>query len=496
MQKGETTAELHTHVSQGRGRLALAGVFWSFVNIMVSNGLTVVVFLVTSMLLQPADFGAVALATSIVVWVMTLVPLPLGDAIIQRKDLRPEHLDSAFWLTMTIAVGFFFALVAIAPLAAEWTNLQILELILPVLALRILFVSLGNIPAALINRKMAFKQVALRTTLGNGLGAISCLVLVLQGYAIWALIWAQVVTAFVGCCVAYWSAGWRPGFAISRGAITDLRGFTLYTMGGRLIEPTKINQILLGILAGPAVLGIFFFARRICEILQELTIGTLLPVTRVLFASMQTEEERRRDAFLLSSFAAASAALPLFVGFIMVAPTAIPYVFGAKWIAAIYPLQCFALLSLMMSIGVMQASLVRFSGHAGWWFWFELSVSLSGFIAILYFADEGLNSIMTALVILSACLWPVATAKTLRVLNMPLRTYVFEALRPALISASMMAISLFALREMGPPMYGYTLLLAQFAVAVPTYVGMMFLVGGDRLDLIREVVRRRIATTA
>jgi hypothetical protein len=45
-------------------------------------------------------------------------------------------------------------------------------------------------------------------------------------------------------------------------------------------------------------------------------------------------------------------------------------------------------------------------------------------------------------------------------------------------------------------MYGYTLLLAQFSVAVPTYVGMMFLVGGDRLDLIREVVRRRIATTA
>lgn len=115
-------------------------------------------------------------------------------------------------------------------------------------------------------------------------------------------------------------------------------------MGGRMIEPTKINQILLGIVAGPAVLGIFFFARRICEILQELTIGTLLPVTRVLFASLQTEKEQRRKAFILSSFAAATAAFPLFIGFIIVAPTAIPFVFGSKWLAAIYPLQCFAMM--------------------------------------------------------------------------------------------------------------------------------------------------------
>ncbi|AUR01100.1 oligosaccharide flippase family protein [Phaeobacter inhibens] len=491
MHDSNTDASTLSHVSRGRGRLALLGVFWSFVNIMVSNGLTVVVFLVTSLLLEPADFGAVALATSIVIWVMTLVPLPLGDAIIQRSDLRQAHLDSAFWLTMAIALAAIAVLVISAPLIASWTKLDVLAVILPVLSLRILFVSLGNIPAALVNRRMEFRHIALRTTLANGLGAAGCLLLVLQGYAIWALIMAQVITAVVGCIVSYWTADWRPGFQLSRAALTDLRGFTLFTMGGRMIEPTKINQILLGVVAGPAVLGIFFFARRICEILQELTIGTLLPVTRVLFASLQTEKDQRREAFILSSFAAATAAFPLFIGFIIVAPTAIPFVFGSKWLAAIYPLQCFAMLSLMMSIGVMQASLVRFSGHASWWFGFECVVSLSGFAAILLLAPEGLNRIMSALVGISFLLWPIATRKTLKILDMSAATYIFDALRPALISVSMMAIALFALRELGPPMYGTSQLLAQFAVAIPTYVIMIFLVGGDRLQQILVQFRSR-----
>lgn len=171
MHDSNTDASTLSHVSRGRGRLALLGVFWSFVNIMVSNGLTVVVFLVTSLLLEPADFGAVALATSIVIWVMTLVPLPLGDAIIQRSDLRQAHLDSAFWLTMAIALASIAVLVISAPLIASWTKLDVLAVILPVLSLRILFVSLGNIPAALVNRRMEFRHIALRTTLANGLGA-------------------------------------------------------------------------------------------------------------------------------------------------------------------------------------------------------------------------------------------------------------------------------------------------------------------------------------
>ncbi|APG48943.1 oligosaccharide flippase family protein [Phaeobacter porticola] len=489
MHDSNTDASTHSHISQGRGRLALIGVFWSFVNIMVSNGLTVVVFLVTSLLLEPADFGAVALATSIVIWVMTLVPLPLGDAIIQRSDLRQAHLDSAFWLTMLIALACIGGLVFGAPLIASWTNLSSLAIILPVLSLRILFIALGNIPAALVNRRMEFRKIALRTTLANGLGAAGCLLLVLQGYAIWALIMAQVITAVVGCVVSFSTAHWRPGLQLSRNALADLRGFTLFTMGGRMIEPTKINQILLGIVAGPAVLGVFFFARRINEILQELTTGTLLPVTRVLFASLQAEKEQRREAFILASFAAATAAFPLFIGFIIVAPTAIPFVFGSKWLASIYPLQCFSMLGLLMSIGVMQASLVRFSGHAGWWFGFELVVSLSGFAAILIFAPDGLNQIMTALVGISFLLWPIATRKTLQILEISAATYLFDALRPALISVSMMAIALFALRELGPPMYGTPQLLAQFAVSIPTYLIMIFLVGGDRLQQIRARIR-------
>ncbi|MGL5012273.1 MAG: hypothetical protein ACRC6I_20590, partial [Paracoccaceae bacterium] len=47
------------HLSTGRARAALRGVAWSFVNIGISTLLSALVFLVTSRILAPEDFGAV-----------------------------------------------------------------------------------------------------------------------------------------------------------------------------------------------------------------------------------------------------------------------------------------------------------------------------------------------------------------------------------------------------------------------------------------------------
>ncbi|WP_293574401.1 lipopolysaccharide biosynthesis protein [Phaeobacter sp.] len=484
------TPSNHAHISAGRSKLALKGVAWSFLNILVSNGLTIAVFLVTSLLLQPADFGAVALATSIVIWAMTLVPIPIGDAILHRRDLSDRHLNSAFWLTLAIGLAVMGMLYLCAPVLAGWTGVSLVTTLIPLLSLRILFVSLSTVPAALINRRMAFRHITLRTALANGLGAAVCLIMVLQGFALWALVFGQIMTNLVACVVSFWSSKWRPGFEFSFDAIRDLKDVTLFSMGGRMIDPTRINEILIGSLMGPAVLGLYFFARRLCEFVQELITGTLLPVSRTLFASLQTDERRQSDALILSTLAAATAAFPLFIGFTILAPTAIPFVFGSKWLGAVYAAQCLALIGLLMSIGLIQGSFLRFSGHARWWFWFECTLSTLGFAAISVFAGNGLNSVVTALLLIAAVLWPIAAIKSARALQISIPTIVMRCIAPPLVSVAGMAIALFCLREFGPALYGLSYLAAQVCLAVPVYCGLLLWLAADDLRLVLQQLKR------
>jgi teichuronic acid exporter len=85
---------------------------WSAIQNWTSQILSLLVFLLLARLLQPADFGLVALASVFVVVLSTLSNQGFAQAIIQRQDLEPEHLDSAFWINTGIgaflALGLFF----------------------------------------------------------------------------------------------------------------------------------------------------------------------------------------------------------------------------------------------------------------------------------------------------------------------------------------------------------------------------------------------------
>jgi teichuronic acid exporter len=445
------------HLSSGRARAALLGVVWSFVNILVSTLLAALVFLVTSRILSPEDFGVVAFAAAVITVAAVLVPGAFGEALVQRKELRQDHLDTLFWLSFAIAALGYGALLALSPAIAEWSEMPLLEAILPVLGLRLVFDALMTVPASLIVRRMQFRAVAARTTVANGIGAVVCLVLVLLGYALWALVLSQLLTSVVGLVVALAGANWRPGVQLRWQALRELAGFGGYAMGGKILNEVRLDQFLLGALIGPGVLGLFYFGRRLFQMLKDLTVGVFSPVSSVLLASLQGEREKSRRAYLLASYASAGLAFPLFAGLMAVAPGAIPWVFGPQWAGAVFTVQCFCVLGMMAGLGQMQAALIRNLGRPGWWFWYQAIVQLSTVPIVLLVYPLGLDAVMLALVLRTVVLWPNSVLMAQRMLEMPLWHYIRSLQGPALGSA-VMAAWVVMLPTIWPASPGMTLL--------------------------------------
>src|SRR4051812_45982392 len=82
-------------------RVAL-GLKWQVITIVGRQLLSLVVFTTLARLLEPAAFGLIALVGVYNYFASMLADLGIGMALVQRKDLEPQHLDTFFWFN----VGF------------------------------------------------------------------------------------------------------------------------------------------------------------------------------------------------------------------------------------------------------------------------------------------------------------------------------------------------------------------------------------------------------
>lgn len=422
------------HLTARRTRASVAGVAWNLLTVGLSSVLALSVFLVTSRVLAPADFGAVALAAAVVAIVSMIVPMAFGEALIQRRDLEPRHLDSVFWMTLGTALAVYGGLWLATPTLAAWTGLGILTAILPVLGLRILFDAVAAVPASLVARRMQFRYAALRSLLANGVAAALCVWLVLEGYALWALVLSQIANGFVAMAVALLAARWRPGGAVSLAALRDLSSFGLYAMGGRILNQARLDQAVMGLVLGASTLGLYYFALRLFTMLRDLTAGAFGPVASVLMASLQAEPDKRRKAFGMASFAAAALAFPVFGGLIVVAPQAVPVVFGPQWTEAVFPLRCLSVVGMLAGVGTVQAALIRNLGRPDWWFWYQTAAKSGGLLVIVALAPLGLDAIAAGLALVTLLLWPLSVRQARRMLSLSLGDYLRALRGPALAS--------------------------------------------------------------
>ena len=477
-----------SHLRSGRSRASLVGLLWNLGNIATTSILAAVAFAFTSRVLGPGEFGAVALAMSLVMMAGTLVPVAFGDALIQRTDLRDTHMDGVFYVTMGIGLAAFAALVAAAPLAGRLTGQPIIAQILPVLALRLPFDALATVPTALITRRMDFRALAIRSVIASGLASALCIAMLLMGFALWALVVSQLAASVIASIVATLVAGWRPGRAISARALAELRSFGLFAMGGRVLNDARIDQFLLGIVLGPATLGLYFFARRIYQLLIDLTGGALMPVSNVLFASLQDEAEKRREAYLTASFGATLVSLPVFGGCLAVAPVAVPLIFGPQWTPAVFALQAFSAIGIMAGLGVIQSALIRNLGAPGWWFWYQAAGQGLNWLMIPLFAPWGINAIMAAIVLRTVLLWPLSIRKVQRMLDLGFADYARSLAAPVIAVAAMIP-AVMLLPSVLPQMSAAGLLGLQVLIGMLVYLTLVAAIGYHQLRGIWLIVR-------
>jgi len=422
-QPAESGRESQTAVVSS-GKLA-SSALWRAIETAGTEAVAFIVFTTLARLLQPGDFGAVALATSIMTVLQGFLYYGFTEALIQKPDVSDVH-------HRTVLAGNFaisFTLVSLGMLCA-WPLGWALDrpefpLIFAALLPSLLFRGFNSPMLAALRREMDFRSIALRTLIGVAVGGVIAVFMAHGGAGHWALVVQQWSAEIIGFSVLAATSPVKPWkLRWNKGAFRELIPVALPVMGAAVlaVAARRLDTIALGMYLPNAAIGIYFMVYRLVFAAQMVTQHGLSEVAMVVLSSLNQDAERYRTALLyalrLMAFICACA-----FGLLAVAgPWLVPWVFGPSWLSATEPLRVLSALSLGGAVVSIAGVTLVASGYATAFSRLAVGSAIAQLIAVAISARWGLMAVS----------WSIGIAQCLSVIpaiNMLSRYYQLSQLR-------------------------------------------------------------------
>lgn len=307
--------------------------------------------------LLPADFGIlkVLLVVSVVARLVNEAGIP--DALVQRKELRPEHEATAWWLSVALATLAALALWVGAPAVARLMAMPELTGGARLLCIPIFLEGTVITATARLRRQLRFGVLAAADVLAEVSFLLTGLLLLWRGQPQWSLP-GGLAARFVVHAATIWLAEPRVPWGMPRiAAARELSRFALSVWGGHLlvVASTNADYVLVGRLLGSTALGFYAMAWDLLRFIPDRLHKVAGRVTLPAFCKLQDDDRALARAYLNFFGYTARVVLPIVACVAVAAPELIGTIYGRQWLPAAVPLRILvpglALLGLRLGIG-------------------------------------------------------------------------------------------------------------------------------------------------
>lgn len=420
---------------------------WSVVRFMSDQFFSFLVFVILARLLTRADIGAFAIMAIVSEIFRTMSTAGLIQIVAREPVLSNEFTDTVYRGNMGFSLIACAVILALAhPFAAFMdapqiaTPLQVLSLVLPISAL-------GQTHMALRLREFGHKTTALRSVASGLIGGGAAVVAAFAGLGLWALVIQRVATELVSVILSRASYRWKPGWAFRwpifkrnlglNGSLTATQLVFIFTL--------RLQELVIGNVIGMVAVGIYRTAWRTVELISNGAIRPFATVAMQTLARVKHDKAELTRAYHWMISKAAVISLPALTGFGVVAPLAVPTLFGPKWAEAGDLAQIFAFMALPFTLNQFASPSLGALGASRSLFF--IAISQLGLTALFTFfaAPYGLFAVAWAYVARAYLTLPLQIVSLKRVSGIGLQHTWAAIWQPLAASAVMGAALYFAL---------------------------------------------------
>jgi PST family polysaccharide transporter len=284
-------------------------------------------------LLDPAQFGLVAMTTVMTGILDIFTTAGLSTATIQKVSVTDEQISTLFWVNVLVGTALCLLCLAIAPALVYFYHEPRLFWITVTLSAGFIFGASGVQHSALLQRQLRYVTLASIETFALATSLALGIVLALRGLGYWALVYSTIATPAITTILLWLTVRWIPGRPrrgvgvrpmLHVGGTISLNILVVYIA-------YNLDKLILGRVWGADVLGLYGRAYQLINVPTSNLNNAIGGVVFSALSRLQDDPIRLRNYFLKGYSLVTSMTLPVSVFGALFADDIVPVVLGPKW---------------------------------------------------------------------------------------------------------------------------------------------------------------------
>lgn len=304
---------------------------------MCSQGTSFVIrvgsLMILARLLDPRDFGLVAMVTVVAGFFEKLRDAGLSIVTVQRAAITDEEVSTLFWINMMIGAILGIALSISAPVLAFFYNEPRLVWVTIALSWGFILNAASVQHSALLQREMRFVTLSGIEILSLALSAVIGIIMAMGGYKYWALVGMTLVIPATTAIGVWLATNWVPGRPHWGARISSMVRFGGITSLNTFVVDIAFNieKVLLGRFWGAESLGLYGRAYQLIKIPPDSLNSAIGGVVFSALSRVQNDRTRFKSYFLKGYSMVLAMTVPVTTACALFADDIISVVLGSQW---------------------------------------------------------------------------------------------------------------------------------------------------------------------
>lgn len=422
---------------------------WDFLGKMATHGMGFVVTIFLARLLEPSDFGLIAMILVIIGIATVFTDVGLGSALIQKRRVRPIHYTSVFYFN--IVIGSLLTLITYfsAPGISDFYNSKQLLPLTEVMSLSFIISSFSSVQSTRLRKELNYALLTKISFISSFISGVVGISLALGGAGVWSLV-AQLLSIGIVYNILIWTkANWIPTLNFSWKALTQLWGFGFRMFLSGMLDSIfkQLDYLIIGKLFPPAMLGYYQRAKSLNQMAVRYSSGSIMSVLFPVLSKVQNDLPRFQNIILRSLGIITFIVFLLLGGLYLISEELIVLLFSNKWLPSVDFFKILVLSGFSLPIGALLVNVLSSRGNSKAFLRLEIYkkaiISINFFV--LYFL--GIDSFLYGLIAVSIFTVLLNIFFASREISLPFHLFVKPIITQMCISIVAVFVTMFIIQN-------------------------------------------------
>lgn len=367
---------------------------WDFLGQISNQLISFVISIVLARILNPSDFGQIAMINVIIGFSSVFMDAGLGVALIQKKEINENEYGTVFFFNITTGLILALLLFFSSNLIASFYHKQELVSIAKSMSLLFIFNSFGNVIRVKLRKEFNNKVLVKSRLFSAFICGIVGITLAFTGFGVWSLVLQGLLNPVLVNLYIFTSVKWRPKLVFNFESLKNLWGFGFKMFLSGILDGIFVNldSVVIGRLFSSVKLGHYYRSRSLNSLIIQYSSSSLMQVLFPLLATIQDDVERVKHVVRKSVHLLSFASFFLVSFFYITGSDIIIILFGSKWEPAIPYFKIIILSAYGYPFSSLLVNILSSTGNSKAFLQLEIVTKASlalNFIIGFYYGIEG-----------------------------------------------------------------------------------------------------------